>query len=193
MSNSDKKGQSRKSFLKKMGAASLAFTGAPFLSGLGKGKSEYIELQAPERKKYAANDQIQLGLIGAGWMGQVDAEVANSAEGARIVAACDLYDSRVERCIELFGDDIYTTKDYRELINRDDIDAVIVGTSDHWHDTITIDALNAGKAVYCEKPMVQQIDEGHPVIEAEKKSGNPLIVGSQGTSGLDQQLSLIHI
>lgn len=190
MGDSNQKGQSRKSFLKKMGAASLAFTGGPFLNSFGKGKSETIELKAPERKKYAANDQIQLGLIGAGWMGQIDAQVADSAEGAKIVAACDLYDARVERCKELFGEDIYTTKDYRELINRDDIDAVIVGTSDHWHNTITIDALNAGKAVYCEKPMVQHIEEGHPVIEAEKNTGLPLIVGSQGTSGLDQQKAM---
>lgn len=173
-----------------MGAASLALTGVPFLSGFSKGKSEYIELKPRNRRKYSANDQIQLGLIGAGWMGQVDAEVANSADGAKIVAACDLYDARVERCKEIFGDDIFTTKDYRELLDRDDIDAVIVGTSDHWHDTITIEALNAGKAVYCEKPMVQHIEEGRPVIEAEKRSGLPLIIGSQGTSSLAQQKAM---
>jgi len=180
-------GNSRKTFLKKIGAASLAVTGAPFLAGMGKHNSEIINLKPYSKKIYSSNDRIQIALIGAGWMGQVDAQVAARYDGAEIVAACDLYDARLDRCKELFGDDIFTTRDYRECIERDDIDAVIVATSDHWHDTITIDALRAGKAVYCEKPMVQTIEEGHSVIGAEKETGLPLIIGSQGTSSLSQQ------
>lgn len=178
---------SRKSFLKKIGAASLAVTGAPFLTGMGKHNTEIINLQPRRRTAYSSNDRIQIALIGAGWMGQVNAQVAGRYNGAEIVAACDLYDARLDRCKELFGDHIFTTRDYRECIERDDVDAVIVATSDHWHDRITIDALHAGKAVYCEKPMMHKIDEGHAMIRAEKDSGIPLIIGSQNTSSLSQQ------
>lgn len=189
MSKSDDHSHSRKSFLKKIGSASIAVTGAPFLVGMGKGKkrSEILELKPRKEKIYSNNDQIQIALIGAGWMGQVDAEVAVQVDGVKLVAACDLYDGRLDRCKEIFGDEIFTTRDYREVINRSDVDAVIIGTSDHWHDRIAIDSLNAGKAVYLEKPMVQHIEEGHAVIEAEKNSGLPLIIGSQGTSSLVQE------
>lgn len=189
MSKSDDHNFSRKSFIKKIGAASLAVTGSPFLMGMGNGKSksEYIELKPRNKKKYSNNDQINIALIGAGWMGQEDAEVAARVEGVKMVAACDLYDVRLDRCKELFGNDIFTTRDYREVLKRSDVDAVIIGTADHWHDRIAIDSLNAGKAVYLEKPMVQHVEEGHAVIEAEKRSGLPLIIGSQGTSSLVQE------
>src|SRR5699024_11100167 len=69
-------------------------------------------------------------------------------------------------------------------LNRKDIDAVIVATPDHWHSRITIDAMNAGKDVYCEKPMVQKIEEGKQVIEAQKKTGRVLQIGSQYASSV---------
>ena len=77
---------------------------------------------------------------------------------------------------------IATTRDYREVIARRDIDAVMIATPDHWHARISIDALAAGKDVYCEKPMVQKIEDGQRVIDAWKKSGRIFQMGSQYAS-----------
>jgi predicted dehydrogenase len=129
------------------------------------------------------NDTIQFALVGAGGMGSGDANQAIAA-GAKLVAVADLYTGRLERAKERWGKDVITTRDYREIINRKDVDAVIVATSDHWHQQITCDALLAGKDVYCQKPMVQTIEQGHKVLEAEKKSGRILQVGSQYASSL---------
>ena len=115
-------------------------------------------------------------------MGQGDARMATSIPGVKLVAACDIYVDRLQRAKELWGDDIFTTPDYREVLRRKDIDAVIIGTPDHWHSRISIDAMNAGKDVYCEKPMVHKISQGREVIAAQKKSERILQVGSQYAS-----------
>jgi predicted dehydrogenase len=133
-------------------------------------------------KALAANDNIQIALIGAGGMGQGDATMASSVPGVKLVAACDIYDGRLERARELWGDGIFTTRDYREILNRKDIDAVIIGTPDHWHSRISIDAMAAGKDVYCEKPMIHKIGQGPEVAAAQKKTGRILQVGSQYAS-----------
>lgn len=133
--------------------------------------------------KVSPNDKIRIATIGMGIQGHSDTGAALKNEGVEFVAAADLYTGRLTRVKELFGKDIFTTRDYREILNRKDIDAVLVVTPDHWHDRITIDALNAGKSVYCEKPMVQKIEKGRAVIDAWKKSGKTMQVGSQGISG----------
>jgi predicted dehydrogenase len=131
-----------------------------------------------------ANDNIQIALIGAGGMGMGDARYATSLPGVKLVAACDLYDGRLARMKELYGAGLFTTRDYREVLARKDVDAVIVGTPDHWHSKITVDALRAGKDVYCEKPMVQKIEQGYDVIKAQKDSGRILQIGSQYASSM---------
>jgi predicted dehydrogenase len=131
-----------------------------------------------------ANDNIQIALIGAGGMGQSDAHQSSSLPGVKLVAACDLYTSRLEHCKEVWGKDIFATRDYREILARPDIDAVIIGTPDHWHSRISIDAMNAGKDVYCEKPMVQKISQGKEVIAAQQKTGRILQIGSQYASSV---------
>jgi len=130
------------------------------------------------------NDKIRIALIGSGGMGSGDTRSALSIPGVELAACCDIYDGRLERAKENWGNHIFTTRDYREVLARKDIDAVIVATPDHWHAPITIEALNAGKHVYCEKPMVHSIGEGRPVIEAANKSGKILQIGSQYASSL---------
>src|SRR5581483_4817326 len=133
------------------------------------------------------NGNIQIALIGAGGMGQGDAHYATSLDGVKMIAVADIYDGRIEHCREVWGKDLFTTRDYREILQRPDIDAIIIGTPDHWHSRITIDALNAGKHVYCEKPMVHSLDEGPAVIEAHRRSGKVMQVGSQYLSSLGYQ------
>ncbi|MGI8744134.1 MAG: Gfo/Idh/MocA family protein [Bryobacteraceae bacterium] len=133
------------------------------------------------------NTNIQIATIGAGGMGSGDTKYARSIPGVKLVAVCDIYDGRLTRARDLWGPDLFTTRDYREILARPDVDAVIIATPDHWHQPITIDALSAGKHVYCEKPMVHSIDEGAAVIAAQNKSGRTLQIGSQYVSSLVYQ------
>ena len=137
-----------------------------------------------QNAKVAANDRIQIALIGAGGMGSADVASALQIPGVEIVAAADVYDGRLQRAKERWGDKLFTTRDYREVLARPDIDAVIVGTPDHWHAQISIDAMNAGKDVYVEKPMVQKVEDGRRVVETQKKTGRILQVGSQRVSSV---------
>jgi predicted dehydrogenase len=133
---------------------------------------------------YAANDRIQIATIGVGGMGSGDTRYALSIPGVALVGVCDIYDGRLTRAKEVWGNQIFTTRDYREILARKDVDAVIIGTPDHWHAQMMIDALKAGKDVYCEKPMVQKVEQGKPVIEAARKSGRILQIGSQYVSSM---------
>jgi predicted dehydrogenase len=119
-----------------------------------------------------------------GIMGFSNTETSLQVPGVKLVGACDLYTGRLDRTRERFGKDIFTTKNYKELLDRKDVDAVIIATSDHWHDRISIEALNKGKHVYCEKPMVHKLEEGAAVIEAQKKTGKVFQVGSQRVSSM---------
>jgi len=176
----------RRSFIGKL---TKAVVGASLFPAIISAADKKRSLQALGRtgQKFSANDQIQIALIGAGGMGNADADTAVTVPGVKLIAACDLYDGRLETCRKKWGADIYTTKDYREILNRKDIDAVIIATPDHWHKDISVAAMNAGKSVYCEKPMVHDITEGAAVIDAQKKNGVVCQVGSQGLSSLGNE------
>ena len=120
-------------------------------------------------------------------MGLADANTAITVPGVKLVAACDLYDGRLADAKRIYGSDIFTTRDYREILQRKDIDAVIVATPDHWHKDISVAAMNSGKAVYCEKPMVHDVTEGTAVVEAQAKNKVVYEVGSQGVSSLGNE------
>lgn len=177
---SKKKNTSRRDFLKMAATSSLAVGAAPAVLA-----SEQGELS---RKKplYSGspNDTIRLATIGMGGMGFGDTRTALRVPGTELVAAADCYDGRLTRTKEVFGQQVATTRDYREILNRSDIDAVIVATPDHWHSKIATDAMRAGKAVYCEKPMVQKIDQAAGMIQAEQETGQVLQVGSQYVSSM---------
>ena len=112
---------------------------------------------------------------------------ATSLPGVKLIAACDMYKGRLDHARELWGSDIFTTRDYREVLARKDVDAIIIGTPDHWHSRITIDASRAGKDVYCEKPMMQKIEQGKQVIAAQKETGRIVQIGSQYASSMVYQ------
>ncbi|HUQ67481.1 MAG TPA: Gfo/Idh/MocA family oxidoreductase [Flavitalea sp.] len=175
---------SRRNFIKKLTGSTAAITiGTTVLAG--DKKEEFI--QYLNRTSYSANDNINIGLIGAGIMGTQDTLTALSVPGSKLVAVCDLYDGRLKEAKTKWGADIFTTRSYKELLNRKDIDAVIIATPDHWHQQISIDAMKAGKNVYCEKPMVHAVTEGPAVISAQKETGKIFQVGSQGVSSLGNE------
>jgi len=173
----------RRKFLKKAGSAVLGAAAMPHISS-GKSNVLKIPIEREKRNSYAANDKVRLAVIGTGIMGMNNCATALKVPGVELVAACDLYPDRLLRMKELYGKDLSTTTKHEEILERDDVDAVIVATTDHWHDKISIEAMQKGKAVYCEKPMVHKLEEGHAVIEAQKKSGKVFQVGSQGVSSI---------
>ena len=130
------------------------------------------------------NDKIRFALIGAGGMGTGDATDILSLGGTEIAAVGDIYDGRLERAKERWGAGVFTTRDYREIIARKDIDAVVVATPDHWHAQIAHDALMSGKDVYVEKPMCHKFPECQMLMDAQAKSGKILQVGSQYASAM---------
>lgn len=135
-------------------------------------------------RKFSSNDKVRVGVIGFGIQGHMDLATALKVPGVELAGVCDLYTGRLENAKELYGKDLFTTRNYLELLDRKDIDAVILATSDHWHARITKDALKKGKHVYCEKPMVHKISEGLGVVEAAKASGKIVQVGSQRVSSI---------
>ena len=176
--------QSRRKFLNSLAAGALAGGATPkFLS-----TRERNHIHTLARQKYqSANDQIQLAVIGAGGMGMADVETALSIPGVRLVAVADCFDGRLAAARENYGQDLFATRDYREVLARDDVDAVICATPDHWHKRISVEALTAGKSVYCEKPMVHSIAQGADVVRAQDESGKTFQVGSQGMSSLGNE------
>ncbi|MBB1283594.1 Gfo/Idh/MocA family oxidoreductase [Flavisolibacter sp. BT320] len=173
---------SRRNFLKKLGGSTLALAAAPITNLAAEEKLEERILHY--EKRISPNDRLRIGVVGLGIMGHNNISTSLKVPGVEMVAACDLYKGRLQRAKELYGNSLFTTQDYRELINRNDVDAVIVATSDNWHARIAQDALQKGKAVYCEKPMVHRIQEGAGVVAAQRKSGKILQVGSQRVSSI---------
>lgn len=124
------------------------------------------------------SDQLPIGLIGSGIRGTQLIEEFKPT-GVRFLAAADLYDGVHQRLREQVSPEIKTSKDYRAVLDNKDVEAVIIATPDHWHKQIVLDALSAGKHVYCEKPLTWSLEEGPEIIKAEKASGKVLQVGSQ--------------
>ena len=128
----------------------------------------------------AAGEPVRLGIVGAGIRGLELMQAALNA-GGKIVAVCDLYDGHFRRAQEI-QPNTPTTRDYREIVSRKDIDAVIVATADHWHAPIAIAAMQAGKDVYCEKPMTHTIPQALEMVRVSKETGRLVQVGSQSLS-----------
>jgi predicted dehydrogenase len=162
---------SRRSFLHNTGAASALALGSDLF-----GQSD--------SKTISPNDRIQVACIGFGIMGQGDVRTATSISGVELVGVADVYQGRLTLAQERYGKGVYTSRDYREVLSRANVDAVIVATPDHWHGRIATDAMRAGKDVYCQKPMVKKVEDGHMVIDTKQSTGRILQVGSQRVSSI---------
>lgn len=174
----------RRNFIKKIAGASAGLVvGTELLADNNKTSFN----QQLKRSPHSANDNINIALIGAGGMGTQDTFTALKIPNTKLVAVCDLYDGRLKDATTKWGTDLFLTRHYKEILNRKDIDAVIIAVPDFWHQQISIDAMQAGKHVYCEKPMVHDISEGPAVIKTQKETAKIFQVGSQGVSSLGNE------
>lgn len=152
----------RRQFLR---AATLAATAASYSRILG------------------ANDRVRVGAIGVGQRAQYLLSLVRKLDAGDIVAVCDVYaPSRLEAKTKFATPDAAEFGDHRALLERKDIDAVVIGAPDHWHVPMTIDAVRAGKDVYCEKPITHTLEEGAPLIAAVRESGRVVQTGTQQRS-----------
>ncbi len=173
---------SRRKFLQQIGATSLLAAVSPLSSMAAKEAAEQRTLFY--EKRISPNDKIRLAVIGFGIQGHYDLQTALKVPGVELAGICDLYTGRLQNAKELYGNDLFTTRNYQEILDKKDIDAVIIATADCWHARITKEALQKGKAVYCEKPMVYKISEGQDVVNTQKQTGKVLQVGSQRVSSI---------
>jgi predicted dehydrogenase len=143
---------------------SLAFTAASYSRILG------------------ANDRLGLGVIGCGERGRGDMRLFLKQTGVQVVAVCDIYGEMIDRAQQMApGAQAFT--DHRKLLELKEVDIVLIATPDHWHAQTTMDALNAGKDVYVEKPLTLKIEEGPEIVKAARVNERICQVGMQQRSG----------
>jgi predicted dehydrogenase len=172
-------GENRRTFIKKTAAIAAGASAASFLK-----TPVYGQSQAPSTGRViGANDRIAVAYIGVGSQGtaHIRHQKTNAAENNIVQAAvCDVYQKRLQAAQAAIGvkdTDAYT--DHRKLLERKDIDAVVVCTVDNWHAEVAIDAMNAGKHVYGEKPLARYLTEGFQIYDTVKKTGKIFQLGSQ--------------
>lgn len=131
---------------------------------------------------YAANETITIGCIGTGGRCRKLMETIAKIPGVKLAAVCDVWDVHLEMGKQLADRQAFVTKNYHELLDRKDLDAVLIGSPDHWHVPMTIDACAAGKDVYVEKPLTHHASEGRAVIDAQNTHRRIVQVGTQQRS-----------
>jgi predicted dehydrogenase len=132
----------------------------------------------------AASDKLRFGMIGVGMQGSGLLGTSITLPGVECAAAADLYDGRHVLAREIVRADLPVTRQYKELLANKDIDCIVAAVPDHWHKQVVIDAVSAGKDIYCEKPMSHTAADGVAMVDAAKKSGRIVQIGSQRVSSL---------
>jgi predicted dehydrogenase len=130
-----------------------------------------------------ANDQVRVGVIGLGNMGTNHVATLtgrSEKDNVKVVSVCDVYQRRITRAQKICGAE--GTLDFRKLLDRNDIDAVVVATPDHWHAKLAIDAMDSGKHVYCEKPMTHTVEQAIALRDAVRRTKKVLEVGPNYTA-----------
>jgi predicted dehydrogenase len=135
-------------------------------------------------QQVSASDRVRFGMVGVGMQGSGLLATAVALPGVECAAACDLYDGRHVRAREIAGASLRTTRRYQELLDDKSIDCIVAAVPDHWHRQIVVDAVSAGKDIYCEKPMSHSVADGRAMVAAAKKSGRIVQIGSQRTSSV---------
>jgi predicted dehydrogenase len=139
-------------------------------------------------KALGANNRINIGFVGVGGQGY-NAHVRSYSDhvadwNVMPVAACDVYQGNLDRAVNHIktktNNDAYGDRDYRKILERDDIDAIVIATPEHWHGLVAVQAMQAGKHVYCEKPMVRYLDEAFQMYDIAKSTKSIVQIGSQG-------------
>jgi predicted dehydrogenase len=130
----------------------------------------------------AASDRVRFGMIGVGMQGSGLLGTSIGLPDVECAAACDLYDGRQTLAREIAGEKLPVTRRYQELLNDKAIDCIVAAVPDHWHKQIVVDAVSAGKDIYCEKPMSHSPEDGVAMVDAAQKSGRIVQIGSQRVS-----------
>lgn len=179
-SNPTAGGATRRDFIKRTATAAAAVAA----TGIVK-TPVYGQNTAPSANVKGANEKIVVGHIGVGGQGMAHVRSMKGLAGDANIAqaaVCDVSKHRVAEAQKYIGGDVAGYEDHRKLLERKDIDAVVVATVDHWHTPCTVEAMELGKDVYCEKPMTRYLGEAWQIQDACKKTGRLIQVGSQGCS-----------
>jgi predicted dehydrogenase len=143
--------------------------------------SKAIRLEA--RNMASSGGRVRFGIIGVGMEGSGLLKNAIELSGIECIGAADLYDGRHTLAKEITGNpNLFTTRNYHELLARKDVDCILAAVPDHWHKRVVVDACNAGKDIYCEKPMSHRAAEGFEMAEAAEKNQRIVQIGSQRVS-----------
>ncbi len=134
------------------------------------------------QRRVAPSDRVRFGIIGVGMQGSNLLGDSIRLPGVECAAACDLYDGRHLLAREIARPDLPVTRRYQELLDNKDIDCIVAAVPDHWHRKIVVDAVSAGKDIYCEKPMSHSAADGVAMVDAAKRSGRIVQIGSQRVS-----------
>ncbi len=176
----DKKGLSRREFMKAAGATAAGVMASTVIGG----KALAAGAAPAPAKVIGANTRLNIGMIGVGGMGSGHLNMIKKMsddQNVAIVAVCDVWEKRKKKAQEDAGlTEAQAFSDYRKVLDNKDIDVVVIATADHWHAQIAMDALQAGKHVYVEKPMTRHLDEAFKLYDTVKRTGKLLQVGSQG-------------
>ena len=160
--------------------------GAAVVTAAAQAAAQSNTLTAPQHAADTLPDgrKIRFAIVGTGIRGCDLLRSARNVPTGVCVASADLYSTRLKAGLEAYGSNFDTTGDYRRLLDRKDIDAVFIATSDHHHRRVTLDAVAAGKDVYCEKPMSHNVEDGLAMVEAVQRHTRIFQVGSQRVSSI---------
>lgn len=150
-------------------------------AALGTAAAAAWESVAPARV-LGANEKMRLGVLGSGQRAAYDMAQFMKIPDVEVVAICDVYTPHREKALKTAGPQAKGHLDYREVLDRKDVDAVLIASPDHWHKQMLVDAVSAGKDAYCEKPIMHSIEEGMEMVKAVEQSGRIVQTGTQQRS-----------